>query len=113
MHREVVVRVTQIVYLFVHLIMIIMQLRISYKFFKEAKQIAEVGRLAKILLHLGNFSMISSLVWEVYYNVNTLIKCNEASAIIHLLFDIARNLPLFIILAYWMRFLRVQVQLRA
>ena len=103
---------SQLVFYVVHVIILIIQMRVSFKFFKQARHIAEVGKLAKRLIIAGNVSTISSVLWEVYLGIS-IYMCQPLNIYVQIPSEILRNLPLFFAFVYWMRFLRVQVQLRA
>ena len=99
---------SQISFYVAHVIILIFQIRFSYKFFKQARVIAEVGKLSKRLIMAGNVSTISSLLWEVYNGIN-IYKCQPSSIFVQIPFEILKNFPLFFTFVYWMRFVRVQV----
>ena len=79
-------------------------------FLIRTKRIKEVGNLPKMMITLANISFLAQIAREIYQ----LIASNETTTIfVTTTFQVLINLPLVLNITIWLRFRRVQVQLRA
>ena len=102
---------TYLVYVIALGVISITQLIVTCKFFYQTRKIQEVGILSKVLIILGNISVLANLLLEAYY-AGLRRQIIETILPLEIFLHMALNFPIAFILANWMRLIRVQVQLR-
>ena len=79
------------------------QFTMTYKLFKNTSKIKEVGNLPKIMTAIANVPSIALIVQKIWFD-NKIIRILMFSLfIVSLIFNLSQ----------WMRFFRIQVQLKA
>ena len=80
----------------------------TIKFLKDTKNIKEIGRLPKLMTFMANVSGLSIIALWVYE-----IIMNETHSHLLISLRLLGSFPIIVCVYYWIRFLRVNIQLKA
>lgn len=88
-------------------LILLVQIVVSVEFFKKTRRIAEVGRLPRIMIVLSNLSSIAEVANMVFMHFGRERLHGTARYAVFGLIQAMIQIPKFINVVSWIRFLRV------